>query len=550
MLVPDFKKLKPETIFLFVILSVSALLRFYGIQFGMPFKYHPDEVKLVTQAGLLLSTKFMAKDAFFAFGIYPLFYTILLSVLMGGFIFIAVVTGYFESFEYAKVFYEQQSFTFILIGRYFVAVLGIISVYVLYKILRELYSKKIAYIGSVLLAVNFVHVRNSHFSTVDIPATFCALVAIYFSAKILTAPKRKYYILSAIFIACAVAAKYSLFLVVLPFLYAHIVQAVKSKPVVKRLFGANIFISFFTGFITFLLFCPLFVLDLNRTLHGLGRIQTFEKIGKIGSGGGLLSYWTGDQSPGFGVFYPNSIPTTFGVILTLFIILGLALQIIRHRKADILLLLFVVPTYIFFEELSYKAMRHILPIIPLLMVSGAIGIVWVSEKLFKKEMLRYAALTGIVAGIVISGSAGSFHYLKMLNRVDPRTRALEWVTENINMGTAIAVESFPPYLPGLFSEGGNDNVYFITRMNLWDKVSAVSDSLSQMLRDKTIQYYIADGFTRQIFEWKYTRRKYPDIVSDRQKLFTWLDNNAEIVEKIIPKDENIQPFIIIYKMKY
>jgi len=305
--------------------------------------------------------------------------------------------------------------------------------------------------------------------------------------------------------------------------------------------------------ITFLLFCPLFILDLQRTLHGLGRIQTFEKVGKIGSGGGLLSYWTGDQSPGFGVFYPNSIPATFGVILTLFVIIGIVLQIIRHRKADILLLLFMIPTYIFFEDMSYKAMRHILPIIPLLMVSGAIGMVWVTEKLFKKEMLRYASLTGIIIGIAISGAAGSFFYLKMLNRVDPRSRALGWVSDNINTGTDIAVESFPPYLPGLFvkeNEKDGENGYNITRMNLWDKVPAISDSLARMLRDSDIQYYIADGFTRQIFTWKYTRKKYPDIVSDRQKFFTWLDANAEIVEQFLPEEKNIQPFIIIYKIKY
>ena len=551
MLIPTVKNYKPEVIFLFLILIVAAVLRFYGIRFGEPFKYHPDELKLVTQAGYLLSTKFMDKDAFFAFGIYPLFYTIILSALMAGFILIAVLTGYFESFEYAKIFYEQSSFTFFMLGRYFVAILGILSVYFLYKILKELYSKKIAITGASLLAVNFIHVRNSHFSTVDIPATFFALVAIYFTAKILNEPQRKFYIFASFFVACAVAAKYSLFLVVLPLLYAHIVQAVKNKPVIKRLFNTNLFLSFFTGLLTFLLFCPLFILDLRRTLNGLLRIQSFEKVGKIGSGGGIMSYWTGDQSPGFGVFYPNSIPTTFGVILTLFIIIGLVLQIIRHRKEDILLLLFVVPTYFFFEDMSYKAMRHIMPIIPLLLASGAIGIVWFSEKLFKKEIMKFAALAGIIFGIGISGVVGSFHYLVMLNQVDPRTRALEWVTKNINPGTKIAVESFPPYLPGLFEKDNpENNSYIVTRMNLWDKVPALSDSLIKTLRDKEIQYYIADGFTRQIFSWKYTRIKYPVIVDDRQVFFTWLEANSGIVEEFIPEDEHIQPFIIIYKIKY
>ena len=90
MLIPTDKNYKPEVILLFLILIVAAVLRFYGIRFGEPFKYHPDEVKLVTQAGYLLNTKFLDKDAFFAFGIYPLFYTIILSALMAGFILIAV----------------------------------------------------------------------------------------------------------------------------------------------------------------------------------------------------------------------------------------------------------------------------------------------------------------------------------------------------------------------------------------------------------------------------------------------------------------------------
>ena len=44
------------------ILLIAICLRLYGIDFGRPYNYHPDETKLVTQAGRLLATKFMDKD--------------------------------------------------------------------------------------------------------------------------------------------------------------------------------------------------------------------------------------------------------------------------------------------------------------------------------------------------------------------------------------------------------------------------------------------------------------------------------------------------------
>ncbi|MDZ7725235.1 MAG: hypothetical protein U5R06_21065 [candidate division KSB1 bacterium] len=56
-------KRKKTTPMLLVILLVAAFLRLYGINFGKPFLYHPDEIKLTAQAGRMLSTKFMDKDA-------------------------------------------------------------------------------------------------------------------------------------------------------------------------------------------------------------------------------------------------------------------------------------------------------------------------------------------------------------------------------------------------------------------------------------------------------------------------------------------------------
>jgi len=223
---------------------------------------------------------------------------------------------------------------------------------------------------------------------------------------------------------------------------------------------------------------------------------------------------------------------------------------IRHRREDLAILLFTLPTYFFFEDMSYKAMRHILPLMPFFSTAAALAITWFCEKLFKKQPAQTAAIAGIVLGFVIAGSGGSLRYMNRLNDPDPRTLALNWVKHNIPADAKVAVESFPPYLPGLFaSDSLQSGDYRIVATSLNDKVIHVADSLVHSLLQDSVHYYIADGFTRHFFSWKYTKKRYPEIAADRENLFRWLENNADLLADFRPNDENIQPFIMIYKLK-
>ena len=550
MRIPAIRPIGPAKWLLFVILLMAAILRFYGIHFGAPLPYHPDEVKLVTQAGHLLNTHFMDKEVYFMSGLYPILFTLALAVLMGFYIMAAMLTGRLEGIQNAAEFYQQHTFDFFLIGRYFVAILGILSVYILYLLVKRLFkSERLSLVSAALLAVNFIHVRNSHFCTVDVPAAFLALCSIYYSARVLEKPEKRYYFLSALFAAAAIGAKYSLFFVVLPLAYAHTWHAWQNRPFFKSLFNHKAWLALGTLIVGFLVFVPMFVMDFQYSLQRMVRLQTFEKVGKIGSGGGLFSYWTGDQPPGFGLFYPNSIPTTFGALLTVLILVGIGYQLYRHKKQDILLLIFMLPMYFYFEHLSYKAMRHIIPIIPIMLVSSAIIIDEISNRLFNNAVLRMSALTGLVLGLVISGASSSWNYLDEIRKKDPRTSAAEWVVENVPRGSNLLVESFPPYLPDLFNQDDPDREYNITRARLQYKYPALADSFITEMKAGHYDYYIADGFTRQLFSWKYTQKKYPEITKDRNRLFQWLDSELPVAVEFRPEHEIIQPFVMIYAVK-
>ena len=534
-------------IWLFAILLLAMVLRVYQIDFGAPYFYHPDEIKLVAQAGRLLETKFMDPKVHFGINVYPPFYTYILAGAMAIYILGSLLTGHFESLSRLPLIYEQNPFQFFLLGRLLVALFGILTVYMTYKLAKQLFSRKIGLVAAFLLAINFVHVRNSHFNTVDVPATFFGVLCLYLVALLLTRDEIKLYAAAAVSMAVATATKFSMLTLPLPLLVAHF-SRYPVKDWFKKIFDKRIAVTILVGLVAFLIACPLLWLDFQETFGGILGTKKFEQVGKIGSGGGFLSYWTGDHAQGFGVFYPNAIPTTFGLVLTLLTVLGILYHGWKHRKADLLLLIFIVPSYWMFETMSIKAMRHVLPLVPFFMISAAVA--WdFMRRALGKNMQRIFSLL-IMGWIAVSNIGSAFWYFNQLSDTDPRTQAREWILENIPDNSVLAVESFPPPLP-VNKEGKsvNGKTYELIDIDLTKRQIHIRDDLIGQIRESNADYYISDGFTRQTLHWQETKERYPELVQDRQQFFDWLQKNATVLKQFIPAEENIQPKITIYRFE-
>ncbi len=541
----SFENNSTTNLLLIGILLLAAVLRLYQLDFGRPFLYHPDEIKLVTQAGRLLETRFMDKEAYFGIQVYPPFYTYMLATAMGVYILGGLVTGHFESLATVAEAYQSDPFQFFWVSRFLVLLLGVATVYLLFLLARRLYSNKIALTAALLLAVSFLHVRNSHFGTVDVPSTFFGIWTIYLAVLIQQTGQLKHYVLSGVMLSLAVATKFSMGLLVLPILVAHFSRA-HVREWFKILFDKKLWLTGLVSFITFLIACPIIWLDFQETWGGILGTSRFEKVGKIGSGGGLLSYWTGDQSDGFGVFFPNSIPATFGTVLTMMVIIGIILLVIRLRKGDLLLASFLLPTYYLFEHMSIKAMRHLLPLAPLFVIAAAVALFWLGNR------LNFRGLRPILISLLLVFVCGwnvviGIQYMNDLSSTDPRTEASAWITTSIPAGSTIVVENFPP--PVLDSgQPVYIEVYEVISADMTRKSVQQSDIIKETIAQNDTVWYVADGFTRQIFDWKHTELKYPEIVQSRKALFQWIDKQAE--EKIVFKSETsqIQPRISIYKI--
>ncbi|MDZ7316701.1 MAG: glycosyltransferase family 39 protein [candidate division KSB1 bacterium] len=536
------KKINAEVWGLVLILIIAAGFRLYHIDFGKPLALHPDEIKLIAQAGRLLDSRFMDKQAFFAIEVYPPFFTYMLAAAVGAYIFFGLLFGRFDSLAAAKAAYFAQPFQFFLVGRLLSVLLGTALVVLTYLIAKRLFSKTAAFAAAILAAVNMALVNHAHFSTVDTAAAFWGLLFIHFCVRILQDGRRRDYLLAAASLAVAVATKFSLavWAVLLP--AAHFMRfPLRELP--RKLLSLDLLLAVVVGIIAFAAACPLIWLDFHETWGGIIGGGRFEKIGKIGSGGELFSYWTGRHAPGYGVFYPNAFPESFGMTLTVAAAASLIFLIIRHRRQDILLLLSILTFYLFFELMAVKAIRHLLPIIPLLMVSTATAL----DALFqqKARTAKAAALAVFIFAFVSNLSRG-IKYWQAMGHTDPRLQAREWILEKIPLKSLILVEDYPPPLPDLKEQ---DNGYRIKSIGITRKTTGLADTINVLLKKEAVFYYVADGFSRQIFAWKETLKQYPTISWDRVQFFDWLDRTGKLIGRFDSRNPRFQPDIFVYELR-
>jgi len=529
-----------------IILLLAVLIRSYQLDFGKPHLYHPDEIKLVAQAGRLLDTKFMDKDTYFGINVYPPFYTYMLAVAIGVYAAIGLVTGRFDSLSDVSAVYSADPFQFFMVSRILVLLLGAATVLFVFLIGKRLYSKNVGLISAALLAVNFLHVRHSHFGTVDVPAAFFGILTIYFCVLMYQKGKMIYYALAAAVMAVAVAVKFSMPLLLFPFIIAHFARY-EPKNWFKEIFSKKIWVAAFVGLLVFLIACPLIWLDFDETWGGIMGTKKFEKVGKIGSGGGLLSYWTGDQAPGFGVFYPNSIPETCGLAFTIFIVIGMLYLVYRHKTRELLLLAFILPTYWLFEDSSIKAMRHLVPLAPFFALCAGIAL---QKMFFTKRFKLYIKLVGValLLWMLIWNFKTSINYHTQLAKMDPRTPALTWIQANLPVDSKIIVEDFPPQLVNNADKDEKAMAgYDLIQAGLSRKTLDSTSDIKKIFTSGESCYYISDSFSREIFSWSYTLEHYAEIARDRRDFFQWLDEHATVLQEFPSEYQAIQPTIVVYQ---
>jgi 4-amino-4-deoxy-L-arabinose transferase-like glycosyltransferase len=316
------------------------------------------------------------------------------------------------------------------------ALLGTATVGLVFAAGAALFGRRVGLLAALFLAVSFLHVRDSHYGTNDVPSAALLALSLYFDARLLRHPTPRWYFLAGLAGGLATSAKYTAGFFFAPLLAAHWLapRGPGRRPYDRRAL-LTVALAGAAGLGGYLLGTPYTLLDFDGF-----SADFLEQAGKGRSWGQpagpvpLLSLTTLLQ--GFG-----ALPLGLALI-------GLAVAS-RRRRAEALLLvafpaaylLFMLPKAVFYSRLA-------IPLLPFCAVLAGYGMADLAGRL--PPRWRGAGLAALLVAALAQPLANGVLHDRIMARTDTRVLAAEWIRANLPTDRRLAVE--PASLSGRFPE--------------------------------------------------------------------------------------------------
>jgi 4-amino-4-deoxy-L-arabinose transferase-like glycosyltransferase len=418
------------------VLAVAAYLRFKGVSWGLPYSYqNPDEKVVLARAFRIARGHFNPEFFYYPSLLFNLVGTAIWGVSKfyvphGGVTLISPVT------------YVTDPTPYYLIGRAVVATCGVVSVYLIYRLGKEAFSRPVGLLAALFLAVEPLHVRYSHVVVTDVPATMFGLLALllFLRAARLRSPRTLLW--GALAAGLATGTKYNLGMLVVPGVIAcwyvyrgqpgtHHLRALAARA--TRRVAAPMLLAFVVS-------TPYAVLDPR---HFLGNFANQNKI--------VANGWLGFENVHNGYWYNLSVNllASLGIVLLVLGLIGIALALVKRTHADLILVPYVIVYYLYVSSWHALMDRYLLPIVPLLIVL-AVRACWVPMAVpaVRRRAVVAALATALLIGAIVLPARASINYSRSLSGTDVRTVAKTWIEEHVPTGTVIAMEPYgPPLVP-------------------------------------------------------------------------------------------------------
>ncbi|MDE3090640.1 MAG: glycosyltransferase family 39 protein [Chloroflexota bacterium] len=453
---------------LIAILAMGLALRLWGIGFGLPFMFDVDESRPVNSALQILNTGNLDPGFF----IWPSFLMYLNAAVYFVYFLFNSARGSFVPFgDLPYVDIEgigigmAPSGDLMLLGRGLTAIFGVLSIVVVFLIANRIREGKWAgWFAALLLAIESINVRQSHFIRPDVIATFFALVAFYFALRILDEPRLKYYILAGIAAGLAAGTKYNLAIIVVSIATVHLIKYGVRSPL-----RGEIWIAAAASMLTFFCSTPYAVLNWRQFISS-GIVQD------------VNAYLPGDALSVNAsiVWYSNLLWSSLGIAVLLAI--GGAVHIlVRRDKKGIAILTFLAVYLVFINSFIAHVDGNMLPAIPFLCVLAGLFIETSYNFLQRQSITRRKWVGALVAVFLVllvlpplSVTATNDYRISLQ---DGRYTANEWISQNLASGSRVALESWSPYV---------------------DRHKFALASFGLMV-DHTPDWYVSNGFEYLVF---------------------------------------------------
>jgi 4-amino-4-deoxy-L-arabinose transferase-like glycosyltransferase len=417
------------------ILVVAAYLRLKGISWGLPYSYQNPDEKVVLLGAFRIARGHPNPEFFY----YP-------SML---FYMIGTVTWAVSKFYaphgatlISPVTFVTDPTPYYLIGRAVVVACGVTSVYLVYRLGKQAFSRPVGLLAALFLAVEPLHVRYSHVAVTDVPATMFGLLALLLFVRAAQRREVRTLLLGALAAGLATGTKYNLGMLFLPgaiacwYVYRDQPDMIRARDLAVR----SLRRVALPMFVAFLVSTPFAVLDPVRFLGNFYRQNQIVAHGWLGFENVHNGYWFN---------LSVNLAGSLGAVLLGLGLAGLVLALVKRTRADLILVPYVVVYYLYVSSWHELMDRYLLPIVPLLIVLAVRACVALAAvPVVRRRAVVVTVAAGLLLGAIVLPARASINYSRSLQGTDVRTVAKAWLEQHLPANAVIAMEPYgPPLVP-------------------------------------------------------------------------------------------------------
>ena len=387
---------------------VALGLRLWGINFGLPALYRPDEDVAVGRAMGVLHGILNPH-----FADWPHLYFYVAAMWLAPLRWLGLVSDPASGHLWVRV-----------LG----ALLGSITVVLIFEFGRRAYGWTAGFFGAVGVAVAFLLVRDSHFGTLDVPLALACTAALYLAYRTLDASGFRPLLLNGISLGLAASLKYNG-----AFVFAGIAAAQTMRARAERSgwlpLLARLVLIAVVGVVTLAVTSPFLVFDPAMTTHSLHYI--FQHLATT-------------SAPAIG-WVELAIGLWFGIdpVLVLLGVIGVGYAAWRRQPADWILLAFILIYFLVIGAGGSVFFRYADPIIPPLLLLAGRALADLIRRA-RDAGARRLALAAVTVLLTVPPLVHDLRYDLLIQETDTRTLAYDWLAEHVPRGARAAV----PYMAG------------------------------------------------------------------------------------------------------
>ena len=321
-------------------------------------------------------------------------------------------------------------------ARFVAAAIGVATVWLTYRLGDELGSRAAGLLAAAQLAVQPLHVRESHFALTDVPMTALTTLAVWLAVRAARLGTVRAYVWAGGACGFAAAAKYNGGIALLSVLAAWLVS---ERGVPQR--ARKLWAAIGAAAAAFLLAAPYTVLDMPAFLDGFA--AQFSRFAAPIAG----------DTPAWLLYVKHLSPAWARLSIPLSIA-GACVLLARDRTRTAIIPVVAFGAAYFYVIASHSHVfgRYALPLVPMLAVLSSVAGLEIVSALRRIRSLNRPALQPILLGVLVAvfvwpPASQTVRWLDQLKRADTRSIAADWLKSYTPKGTRVAVEnSGPTYL--------------------------------------------------------------------------------------------------------